>query len=64
MVRLEEIVAVSRLKGVTRDEFIEVVAARSYGPDAVEITYKAKSNVTYRSPHPADRTGGAAGRAL
>ncbi|MEQ8354152.1 MAG: helicase-related protein [Kiloniellaceae bacterium] len=45
MVRLEEIVAGSRLRGIAGDRFVEVLASRSFGPDAVEVTYKLNGTV-------------------
>src|SRR5919202_1538097 len=45
MTRLEEIVPGSRIRGIAGDEFVEVLAARSFGPDAVEVTYKASGRV-------------------
>ena len=46
MVRLEEIVAGSALTGLNGAEAVEVVAARSYGPDAVEVTFKSASGLS------------------
>ncbi len=46
MVRLEEIVAGSTLTGLNGAEAVEVVAARSYGPDAVEVTFKSASGLS------------------
>ena len=43
--RLEEIVGGSRIRGIIGDEFVDVIAARSFGPDAVEVTYKSNSGV-------------------
>src|SRR6266446_5904584 len=45
MTRLEQIVPGSRIRGIAGDEFVEVLAARSFGPDAVEVTYKASGRV-------------------
>lgn len=45
MMRLEEIIPGSRIKGILATEIVEVIAARSYGPDAVEVTYKGSSGV-------------------
>jgi superfamily II DNA or RNA helicase len=45
MTRLEHIVPGSRIRGIAGDEFVEVLAARSFGPDAVEVTYKASGRV-------------------
>ena len=39
--RLEEIIPGARIKGILAGEIVEIIAARSYGPDAVEITYKS-----------------------
>jgi superfamily II DNA or RNA helicase len=41
MTRLEQIVPGSRIRGIAGNAFVEVLAARSYGPDALEVTYKA-----------------------
>lgn len=53
MVRLEEIVPGGRLRGIAGGDFVEIVAARSFGPDAVEVTYKTNGavdqTVLYRS---------------
>ncbi|MCV0386468.1 MAG: DUF3883 domain-containing protein [Nitrobacter sp.] len=53
MIRLEEIVPGSRIKGIAGVEFVEVLAARSFGPDAIEVTYKGNGavdqTVLYRS---------------
>ena len=46
MVRLEEIVTGSVLTGLNGAEAVEVVAARSYGPDAVEVTFKSASGLS------------------
>ncbi len=43
--RLEEIVAGSRIRGIAGGEFVDVIAARSFGPDAVEVTYKSTGGV-------------------
>lgn len=45
MMRLEEIIPGSRIKGVAGPQFVEVVAARAFGPDAVEVTYKLDGSV-------------------
>jgi superfamily II DNA or RNA helicase len=45
MMRLEELVAGSRVRGIASGEFVEILAARSFGPDAVEVTYKANGGV-------------------
>jgi superfamily II DNA or RNA helicase len=45
MMRLEEIIPGSRIKGILATEIVEVIAARSYGPDAVEVTYKGSNGV-------------------
>jgi SNF2-related domain len=45
MVCLEEIVPGTRVKGILAGEFVEILAARSYGSDAVEVTYKANGGV-------------------
>ena len=45
MMRLEEIVAGCRIRGISGDEFVDIIAARSFGPDAVEVTYKSDSGV-------------------
>src|SRR5216683_3820755 len=45
MTRLEQIVPGSRIRGIAGDEFVEVLAARSFGPDAVEVTYKTSGRV-------------------
>ena len=53
MVRLEEIVPGGRIRGIAGGDFVEVLAARSFGPDAVEVTYKADGavdqTILYRS---------------
>jgi len=53
MIRLEEIVPGSRISGIAGGDFVEILAARSFGPDAVEVTYKANGavdqTVLYRS---------------
>ena len=38
MIRLEEIVPGARVRGIAGPQFVEVLAARSFGPDAVEVT--------------------------
>jgi len=40
MMRLEEIVPGARIRGIAGAQFVEVLAARSFGADAVEVTYK------------------------
>jgi len=45
MVRLEEIIPGSRIRGIVGAEYVEVLAARSFGPDAVEVTYKGNGAV-------------------
>jgi hypothetical protein len=45
MTRLEQIVPGSRIRGIAGNEFVEVLAARSFGSDAVEVTYKASGRV-------------------
>jgi superfamily II DNA or RNA helicase len=45
MVRLEEIVPGGRIRGIAAGDFVEILAARSFGPDAVEVTYKANGSV-------------------
>jgi len=45
MVRLEEIVPGSRVRGIASRDFVEILAARSFGPDAVEVTYKGNGTV-------------------
>jgi superfamily II DNA or RNA helicase len=45
MVRLEEIVPGSRVRGIASGDFVEILAARSFGPDAVEVTYKGNGTV-------------------
>ena len=45
MMRLEQIVPGSRIRGISGDKFVDVIAARSYGPDAVEVTYKSNGGV-------------------
>jgi SNF2 family DNA or RNA helicase len=53
MVRLEEIVPGGRIRGIAGSDFVEILAARSFGPDAVEVTYKTDGSldqtVLYRS---------------
>jgi hypothetical protein len=54
MVRLEELVPGSRVQGIAGRDFVEVLAVRFYGPDAVEVIYKAEgalpeSTILYRS---------------
>lgn len=44
--RIEEIVPGSRIRGISGDEFVEVLAARPYGPDAVEVTYKGTNGLS------------------
>ena len=34
MVRLEEIVPGGRIRGIATGDFVEILAARSFGPDA------------------------------
>ncbi|WP_417729057.1 helicase-related protein [Roseovarius sp.] len=41
MMRLEEIISGVRIKGIVPGETVEIIAGRSYGPDAVEVTYKS-----------------------
>lgn len=43
--RLEEIVPGARIRGIAGEQFVEVLAARSFGPDAIEVTYKLDGNV-------------------
>jgi len=43
--RLEEIVPGARIRGIAGVQFVEVLAARSFGADAVEVTYKANGAV-------------------
>ncbi|APF36459.1 RNA helicase [Chelatococcus daeguensis] len=45
MIRLEEIVPGARIRGIAGTQFVEVLAARSFGPDAVEVTYKLNGAV-------------------
>ncbi len=45
MTRLEQIVPGSRIRGIAGDEFVEVLVARSFGLDAVEVTYKTSGRV-------------------
>lgn len=45
VLKLEQIVAGARVRGIVGDQFVEVLAARPYGPDAVEVTYKANGAV-------------------
>ncbi len=56
MIRLEEIVPGTRIKGILAGEFVEILAARSYGADAVEVTYKSNGRVdqsiVFRSSEP------------
>ena len=40
MVKLERIVPGSRLTGVIGDGAVEILSARAYGPDAVEVTWR------------------------
>ncbi|TGP85630.1 MULTISPECIES: helicase-related protein [unclassified Mesorhizobium] len=39
--RLEEIIPGARIKGILAGEIVEIIAARSYGADAVEVTFKS-----------------------
>lgn len=45
LVRLEEIVPGSRIRGIAGGDVVEVLASRSFGPDAVEVTYKLDGRV-------------------
>src|ERR1700719_4577993 len=53
MMRLEELVAGSRVRGIASGDFVEILATRSFGADAFEITYKINGavdqTVLYRS---------------
>ena len=59
MVRLEEIVPGSRVRGIASRDFVEILAARSFRPDAVEVTYKGNGTVDqtvlYRSSEVGER---------
>ena len=48
MMKLETIVAGARLGGIGVDGPVEVVATRSYGPDAVEVTWKGPDGLGQR----------------
>ncbi len=45
MVRLEEVVPGARVSGIAGERFVEIVAVRSYGADALEVTYKLDGTV-------------------
>ena len=45
MIRLEQITPGSRVRGIAGNQFVEILAARSFGPDALEVTYKADGSV-------------------
>ena len=45
MIKLEQIVSGSRVCGIAGPQPVEVLAARSYGPDALEVTYKLNDGV-------------------
>ena len=66
MMRLESIVPGCRLAGVHRNGAVEVVATRAYGPDAVEVTWKAPDGlgerILYRADEPRLREVGPARR--
>ena len=53
MIRLEQITPGSRIRGIVGKHFVEVLAARSFGPDAMEVTYKfdggVDQTILYRS---------------
>jgi len=55
-VKLERIVPGSRLSGIAGDRAVEVVATRSYGSDAVEVTWKGPDGlgdrILYREDEP------------
>ena len=48
MVRLEEIVPGSRIKGIAGSQFVEIVATKEYGPDVREVSYKQDGHVGQR----------------
>ncbi len=54
--KLERIVPGSHLSGIAGDGAVEVVATRSYGPDAVEVTWKGSGGlgerILYREDEP------------
>ena len=54
--KLERIVPGSRLSGIAGDGVVEVVATRSYGPDAVEVTWRGPDGlgdrILYREDEP------------
>ena len=56
MVKLESIVPGSRVTGVLGDEAVEIVSTRSYGPDAIEVTWKGPDGlgerILYRQDEP------------
>ena len=56
MVKLETIVPGSRLAGIHGESAVEIIATRSYGPDAVEVTWKGSDGlgdrVLYRDDEP------------
>ena len=64
--KLESIVPGSRLSGIHGDGPVEVIAARAYGTDAIEVTWKGVdglgSRILYRSGRAPDRGGVAPGR--
>lgn len=45
MIKLEQIVSGSRIRGIAGKQPVEILAARSYGPDALEVTYKLNGAV-------------------
>ena len=56
MVKLESIVPGSRVTGVLGDAAVEVISTRSYGPDAIEVTWKGPDGlgerILYRQDEP------------
>ncbi len=48
MIKLESIVPGSRLSGIHGDGPVEIIAARSYGADAVEVTWKGPDGIGER----------------
>ena len=54
--KLERIVPGSRLSGIAGDGAVEVVATRSYGPDAVEVAWRGPDGlgdrILYREDEP------------
>ena len=56
MVKLESIVSGSRVTGVMGDAAVEVISTRSYGHDAIEVTWKGPDGlgerILYRQDEP------------